>query len=177
MQNIEIKTPLEDRSSLEDRLLVLGATHERTWRQRDRFFAVQRGWLKLRENEGESAELISYVRATESSGPRPSEYDVMPIADPGQCARLLTRVLEAEATVDKVRSLWIYHHTRIHLDRVDGLGDFLELETVCDGIEPGVARAENALVIEALDLDPSQFISVPYRDLLLSRRSLPGQEV
>jgi adenylate cyclase class IV len=143
----------------------------RVWtrRQRDTFFAVPRGWLKLREMEGEPAELISYLRSTEDPGPRTSDYDVLRHEDAERTRRLLARVLPEEIVVVKERELWRLDHTRIHLDRVEGLGEFLELETVVEGISLEEAEDEARRIVEVLGLDPSRFVPVPYRTLLLEK--------
>jgi len=166
VQNIEIKTPLADRANVEARLEALGARKMWTRRQTDTFFGVAAGWLKLRETEGRPPEIISYERSTLSAAPRPSQYDVILVTDAQAWKRLLGRVLPIEAVVAKERTLWIYEHTRVHLDRVEGLGDFLELETVVEGIPLADAHDETARVVSALGLDRSKFIAVPYKELL-----------
>lgn len=171
MQNIEVKAPLGDRKNLERRLEALGARKMWTRKQVDTYFRVPvRGsWLKLRECEGRPAELISYRRSTECALPRASDYDVLIVSEPEQWKRLLSRVVPIDLVVTKVRTLWIYEHTRIHLDEVDGLGEFVELETVVDDLPEQEALEENQRVVEALALNPLEFISVPYRDLLAAR--------
>jgi adenylate cyclase class IV len=137
-----------------------------TLRQADTFFTVAAGWLKLREAEGRPPEIISYHRSTDHAGPRPSEYDVIVVTDAAAWKRLLGRVLPVEGVVSKERTLWIYEQTRVHLDRVDGLGEFLELETVVQTFDAGSAREESDRVIRALALDSAEFVAVPYKDLL-----------
>ena len=61
---------------------------------------------------------------------------------------------------------WIWKHTRIHLDQVEFLGNYLELETVVDGISLAEAEAEANQVIELLNLNRMEFISIPYREML-----------
>jgi predicted adenylyl cyclase CyaB len=161
---VEIKCPLADREAVEDRLGKLGAGWHWTRPQTDTFYAVPIGWLKLREQAGD-AELISYRRPTDDAGPRTSEYDVLPVEDPELVKRLLARVLPVDVVVRKTRTLWVHGHTRIHLDRVEGLGDFVELETVVDGITEEEARAEADRLIDALELPREEFLAVPYRDL------------
>ena len=73
----------------------------------------------------------------------------------------------------KERTLYLFKHTRIHLDDVRGLGAFLELETVMDGIDRGEAEAEAWGIIRALDLDPGTFLDVPYLELLETGGSVP----
>ena len=61
---------------------------------------------------------------------------------------------------------WRWRHTRVHLDRVEGLGEFLELETVLDGIDEAAGQAESEELIGALELDRGLFLARPYRDML-----------
>lgn len=170
--NIEVKSRLRDRSALEVRLLALGAQEEWRRRQVDTFWRVERGWMKLREEAGR-AELITYVRDQGSSAPRPSDYDVLPVDDVPAWKRALGRVLDVEAVVEKERTLWLWSHTRVHLDRVDGLGDFVELETVSRGISVTEAEAEAAHVVRELALERSDFIPSPYK-VLLEQRGAEG---
>ena len=171
MQNIEVKSPLHDPEKTEIRLCALGARKMWTRRQVDTFFRVpsESGWLKLRESEGRPAELISYERSTGYAGPRPSNYDIVIVKDPPTWKRLLGRVVPVEIVVEKERTLWIYEHTRIHLDRVQDLGQFIELETVVDERSFEEARAETERVVEALALDAAEVLAVPYKDLIGER--------
>ena len=166
MQNIEVKAPLRDRLKVEKKLSALGARPMWVRNQMDTFYRVPEGWLKIREAEGKPAELISYRRATGEAGPRVSDYDVLVVGDGAAARRLLERVLPADKVVEKERTLWIYEHTRIHLDRVARLGDFLELETVARDIPAEAAGEETRRVIDALALRDEEFIAVPYRELL-----------
>src|SRR6185436_9952098 len=73
-------------------------------------------------------ELISYVRPDRPDA-RISSYRVIPIADPQELAEALNDVLGVRTVVEKRRRLLIHHDTRIHLDDVEGLGTFVELES------------------------------------------------
>lgn len=168
MQNIEIKSRVADPAALEERITALGA--EAVWirRQRDVFFHVPEGYLKLRGVEGEPGELIAYVRAA-GTDPRPSDYDIAPVPDPARTEAVLTRALGVRGVVTKTRRLFLWRHTRIHLDEVEGLGTFLELETVAKEIPLETARAEAREVIVRLELDPGEFLDRPYLELLEAR--------
>lgn len=166
MKNIEIKSPLADRPGTEERLLSLGAKLEWTRRQVDTFFNSPSGWLKLREVEACQSELISYKRSVEDSGPRESNYDILRIDEASELSSVLENALGILGRVQKQRSLWIYRNTRIHLDRVEGLGDFLELETVLADIDSAEGTAESDEMINLLELDRESFIAVPYLELL-----------
>ena len=89
MKNIEIKSPLADRPGTEERLRSLGAELEWTRRQVDTFYHSPSGWLKLREVEGCPAELISYRRSVENSGPRESDYHILRIDEPSELHSVL----------------------------------------------------------------------------------------
>jgi adenylate cyclase class IV len=120
MQNIEIKTRLDDRAAIERRLEALGAKRIWSRRQRDTFFRVGVGWLKLRESPGQRPQLIAYRRTAHFAQPSVSDYDTLDVSSADRCKRLLSRVLPADAVVEKQRDLWIHRHTRIHLDRLKG---------------------------------------------------------
>jgi predicted adenylyl cyclase CyaB len=166
MQNIEIKARLHDRENVERRLTALGARRMWVRRQKDTFFSVPTGWLKIREAEGRPAEVISYRRATDEAGPRVSDFDVILVENAPTWTRLLGRALPIDKVVEKERTLWLYEHTRVHLDRVDRLGEFLELETVIEGIPATEAEAETARIVETLGIESADLVSVPYRDLI-----------
>ncbi|HET9234136.1 MAG TPA: class IV adenylate cyclase [Candidatus Eisenbacteria bacterium] len=165
MQNIEIKAQLGDPAVMARRAEGLGASRRGELRQRDTFFHVPRGYLKLREIEGQAGELIAYTRDA-GTGPRASDYVVAQVGDTRKLCEALARSLGVRGRVEKVRTLYLWKHTRIHLDKVAGLGTFLELETVMDGIDREAAEAEAWSLIRALDLDPGTFLDVPYLELL-----------
>jgi adenylate cyclase class IV len=172
MNNIEIKAPLSSVTLVTEKAVALGATKQGVLHQIDTFFNVPVGYLKLRELEGWSAELIAYSREL-GTGPRASDYVVASITDVAGVLEALTRSLGVRGRVEKERTLYLFKHTRIHLDDVRGLGAFLELETVMDGIERGEAEAEAWSIIRALDLDPGTFLDVPYLELMEAGGSVP----
>ena len=165
MNNIEIKTPVRDLASLLRHVDALGA--EFTWehRQRDVFFHVREGYLKLRLVADEPPELIAYAREP-GTKPRPSDYDIARGGDGVALETALTRSLGVRGVVEKTRRLYVWEHTRLHIDEVAGLGTFLELETVVRDITMDEARAETDRVIAALKLDAADFLDRPYLELL-----------
>lgn len=168
MQNIEIKTTIGDLPAIETRLASMGAEYLWTHHQRDTFFRVPSGYLKLRVVEGEPGELIAYVREP-GTHPRPSDYEIARFEEPSALESALARSLGIRGVVEKTRRLFMWRHTRIHLDEVKGLGTFLELETVARDIDLDTARREADLAIEALDLEVADFLDRPYLELLEGR--------
>jgi homotetrameric cytidine deaminase len=130
-RNVELKArdPRPERSL--ERARALGAEDRGELRQRDTYFRAPRGRLKLREQEPGQAELIAYERA-DAAEARESRYRTAPVADAAALREALDAALGTTVVVDKRRHLLLYEGVRIHLDRVEGLGDFVELEGVAD---------------------------------------------
>src|SRR3954449_12892346 len=128
-RNVELKArdPHPERSL--ERARALGAEDRGERRQRDTYFAAPQGRLKLREQEPGEAELIAYERA-DAARARESRYRIAPVSDADAVREALDAALGTTVVVAKRRHLLLYDGVRIHLDRVEGLGDFVELEGV-----------------------------------------------
>lgn len=166
-QNIEIKAKLTDAQfeALFKKVSEL-VSQDRVLLQTDTFFAVPNQRLKLREFEDGTAELIAYSR-DDQEGPKLSDYIRTPIADPNLLKTSLRRTIGISGVVRKRRDLFLYGQTRIHLDDVEGLGKFVELEVVLDedqSHEDGTAIADQLTTL--LEIQPESFISVAYIDLI-----------
>jgi adenylate cyclase class IV len=145
-RNIEIKARVADAAALRARAIAMAGAEPQTLVQDDSFFAAPHGRLKLREFADGSAELIHYQRP-DGVHARASDYVRVPVSDPAALREALTRALGAAGRVRKRRELLVLGHTRIHLDAVQGLGDFMELEVV---LQPGQTDAEGVATAEAL---------------------------
>lgn len=114
----------------------LGAEDHGTLSQRDTYFEVPRGRLKLREEPGAVACLIAYERP-DLAGHKESRYRLIEVPKPAEMREALAAVLGIANVVSKARRLFTFQGVRIHLDRVEGLGDFIEFEGVAaDGEDP-----------------------------------------
>jgi adenylate cyclase class 2 len=129
--NVEIKVRLDDRPRVEAELLRLGARDMGVETQLDVFWHVPRGRLKLRLSSRDGATLIAYAR-NDAAKLRDSRYELARIADAEALRRALDAALEPAGEVRKTRHLYLVDQVRVHLDRVEGLGSFLELEAVVD---------------------------------------------
>lgn len=135
--------------------------------QVDVFFNVPEGRLKLRTLSPTSGELIFYQRDN-VSGPKISTYQVVTTGQPAELTMLLTRAYGEEITIRKRRRLYRAGRTRIHLDEVEGLGNFLELEVVLNGDEDlSSGELEARDLLSRLNVDPDSLIDGAYADLLL----------
>ena len=164
MRNIESKFRCSDHEGVVLRALALGAKDEGFLQQRDQFYVVPSGRLKLRTYGDGRGELISYDRE-DTPDARPSEYFLHQTSDPSTLDEVLARALLRAGILEKSRRLLIQGNTRIHLDDVAGLGLFVELETVIDDQTQTDAEGEHDDVIRALGLGEMERISVGYVDL------------
>jgi homotetrameric cytidine deaminase len=165
-RNVELKArDAQPQRSLE-RCRALGAEDRGELRQRDTYFAAPRGRLKLREQEPGGGELIAYERA-DAAHARESRYRIAPVADADALREALDAALGALVVVDKRRRLFLWEGVRIHLDHVDGLGDFVELEGVAAGDSDLAREAELVERLRAeLGIADEALVATGYADLL-----------
>jgi homotetrameric cytidine deaminase len=128
-RNVELKAIDPDPARTLALALALGASDEGVIVQRDTYFRVASGRLKLREEEPGGAHLIAYSRPDDAAV-RVSSYRVLPAADGTLAA--LSETLGVDVVVEKRRHLLLWETVRIHLDEVTVLGSFLELEAVAE---------------------------------------------
>jgi adenylate cyclase class IV len=165
-RNVEIKARIESIHSIFPRAAALADGGPVEIAQDDSFFACSNGRLKLRAFSSDKGELIFYRRA-DQSGPKESFYIISPTTSPDTLRESLSLAYGLVGRLRKNRILFLAGRTRIHLDRVEGLGDFLELEVVlADGesVEAGEAVARDFM--KKLDIQPVQLIEGAYVDLL-----------
>jgi predicted adenylyl cyclase CyaB len=127
MRNLEFKARLDDPQAAVRRARALGADLWGDLRQTDTYFETPNGRLKLRETPGFQAELVFYER-DEAAPHRPSNYEIAHTPDAEALRSVLSRALGVAAVVRKRRTLLLLDTTRIHIDNVEGLGNFLEIE-------------------------------------------------
>jgi predicted adenylyl cyclase CyaB len=165
-RNVEIKARIAGVAALEPLAARLANGGPTVLEQDDTFFASPNGRLKLRDQFGDGAELIFYRRADES-GPKESFYVRLPVADPDAMRNLLALAHGQTGRVRKRRVLFLVGRTRIHLDTVEGLGEFLELEVVLqDGESATEGVAEAHRIMAELGVGTQQLIQGAYVDHL-----------
>ena len=165
-RNVEIKARIESVEVLRPRVAALAAAGPTEIAQDDTFFRCGEGRLKLRAFSASEGQLIFYRRADEA-GPKESFFVLSPTASPDTLREALSLAYGASGRVIKHRTLFLVGRTRVHLDRVEGLGDFLELEVVLREGEPAAAGAAEAQELLArLGIEPHQLVERAYVDLL-----------
>ncbi|MGF7238528.1 MAG: class IV adenylate cyclase [Frankia sp.] len=197
--NIETKASCPDLVAVQRRLAESDARWQAVLDQHDTYFGVPSGRLKLRVERtiessagrpatrpphsptagrceddvpsGASArsELIAYERPDRVDA-RPCQYWRIPVGDPEVCVAGLGALLGIRVEVRKRRELWIVGATRVHLDRVDDLGQFVELETVLTDQPRAAAEAEHRACGQLLGIDSRRTVAGSYADLLSDDR-------
>jgi predicted adenylyl cyclase CyaB len=134
--------------------------------QEDTFFRCKDARLKLRIFGPNRGELIRYKRQ-DQPGPRVSNYTIARTDDPHALLAILTETLGQTGRVFKTRTLYLVGQTRVHLDQVEGLGEFMELEVV---LRPGQSQVEGEVIAHELlkqfEIPATDLIAKPYVDLL-----------
>lgn len=167
--NIEIKARIANLDALEQRVARIATSGPIRIVQTDTFYPVPNGRLKLRVFEDGTGELIHYERP-DTAEAVPSNYTLHRTRDPQVLGEALAGALGCRGIVRKTRTLYLQGQTRIHLDRVEGLGSFAELEVVlAPGQELDAARAIAAGLLAELGISAAELVKPAYIDLLESR--------
>ncbi len=166
-RNLELKASIHSLDAAHEAARACGARFEGTLEQKDTYFSVPRGRLKLRELRGGPAELIFYQRP-ESDMERWSDYTSLPVDDPAATARLLGDALDVKAVVSKVRHLYMHEGARIHIDEVEGLGTFIEFEVPDRG--DGSAAPHMKVLRALFGVREENVIKASYSEMLLAGR-------
>ncbi|HVZ58090.1 MAG TPA: class IV adenylate cyclase [Chitinophagaceae bacterium] len=165
--NIEVKARCQDQDRIRNYLLGQGAEFRGLDRQVDTYFRVNRGRLKLREGRIEN-NLIQYERA-DLEGPKSSHFRLVNVADAHGLKAALTAALGVLVVVDKSREIYYIGNVKFHLDRVEGLGTFVEIEAgnLLADLGAGELRQQCDHYLSAFNVQPADLVSVSYSDLLL----------
>lgn len=166
-RNVEIKARVSDLAGLRSRVASFAKQAPLQLNQRDTFYAVPTGRLKLREVAGDTAELIFYERS-DAAGPKLSNYTRCLVPDPIALHQILSAALGVRAAVSKLRDVFFIGQTRVHLDEVEGLGSFVELEVV---LRDGQAVKDGELIardlMAKLGISAGDLVSCAYVDCLV----------
>jgi predicted adenylyl cyclase CyaB len=172
--NIEIKARARNFEEIRARAEKLSNKPVEVIPQEDVFFNTLQGRLKLRILSGENSQLIYYTRP-DQEGPKRSDYHIFHTGDPESLKRVLELAYGIRGIVKKTRYLYLVGQTRVHLDDVEGLGPFMELEVVLQQEQSeaeGQAIAED--LMERLGVARSDLLEGAYMDLLESSAESSG---
>ena len=142
-------------------------------RQVDTYFHCRDGRLKLRESPlGD--QLVCYQRA-DQTGPKDSDIMLEALPDGHGMRALLARALGVLVVVDKQRQIYRIDNVQFHVDEVEGLGEFLEIEAIDDAGGIGKARLLEQCehYMKVLGIDDADLVSRSYSDLALDGQANP----
>lgn len=169
-RNIEIKARIENVGVYVPKLAAIATSGPVELAQDDTFFNCDNGRLKLRAFSIDSGELIFYRRVNQP-GPKESFYLRSPTSSPETLRESLSLAYGQIGRIRKYRTLFLVGRTRVHLDRVEGLGHFLELEVMLVGDEPAETGVREAgELMDQLGVQREQLIEGAYLDLILAQQ-------
>lgn len=171
--NTETKARCADPDRVRQVLESVNAVHAGMKRQVDTYFNVRNGRLKLREEDGRSS--LVYYQRPDVSGPKGSTFTLYDLPPDDGLKEMLASALGVMVVVDKQRDLYLKDNVRFHLDVVNGLGIFIEIEANdTDGAVGGeTLRKQCEHFLDLLRVHPDDLVPVSYSDLLLERKRSP----
>lgn len=166
---VDLKARVPDLNSIREKLRELGAQPVGTFHQVDTYFEIPKGRLKMRETEGEATAQLIYYERKNVAGPRGSEVFILEVPKPAVFKAALKKVVKTKVTVDKMREIFRYEGTQIHLDAVEKLGTFIEFERVVSS-DDAYATSEGKRTLEKLmkklGVVPKSLEKLSYSDLI-----------
>jgi predicted adenylyl cyclase CyaB len=166
LKNIEIKARYPKTNRIHEILKTIEAEFSRTEIQTETYYNVESGRLKIREIESGPSQLVHYFRENKA-GPRPSRYEIVRLREVKKVKARLLEEHGLHGVVKKKREIWIWENVRIHLDEVDGLGRFLELEAVVDK-EEDIKNDEGKVLwlMEKFGIKEKDLVAESYIDMV-----------
>jgi adenylate cyclase class IV len=173
-RNVELKAAVDGFAHVNRVLAGLTRAEPIELDQDDTFFHCPRGRLKLRRFSATAGELI-YYRRPDAAGPKTSHYVLAPTTEPDRLREALTAAYGVAGVVRKHRIVRLVGRTRVHLDTVEHLGTFVELEVVLEESEDADRGASEAHQLMAvLGIGEDQLVAGAYVDLLPYNPGHPG---
>ncbi|XP_077994416.1 uncharacterized protein LOC144448137 [Glandiceps talaboti] len=169
--NIEVKARIRNIEELKKTASELSDSDGEVMMQEDTFFQCEKGRLKLRvfKNQDYPAELIFYERP-DTLGPKSSDYHFTYITDHEGLKVTLGKALGIKGMVKKTRMLYLVGQTRVHVDDVEGLGHYMELEVV---MRPDQSQDEGMKIanelMDKLNIKRDDLVVGAYMDLILNQ--------
>ncbi len=136
--------------------------------QTDTYFRVNQGRLKLREGNIEN-HLIQYHRPNQAEA-KTSKVLLYKSNPESTLKQILTNALGILVVVKKKREIYFIDNVKFHIDEVDGLGHFVEIEAIGNqGEHQEVDLRQQCLHYQqALNIQSTDLLEVSYSDMLLN---------
>ena len=166
--NIEIKAKCFHPEKVEAFLLSKGARFIGLDHQKDTYFEVPVGRLKLRQ--GNIEKTLIYYNRPDQEGPKQSDFSLSQVSDGEAMEQLLEKALGVKVIVDKYRKIFFIDNVKFHLDEVPGLGSFVEIEAgnrTDLSLTVEILRAQCDAYMKAFEIQEGDLIHNSYSDMLL----------
>jgi len=163
-QNIEVKARCSDLHRVRQILKSKAAEYRGLDNQLDTYFRVKQGRLKLRTGNIEN--FVIYYNRPDVKGPKLSKVLLVPTNVGSELAQILSTCLETLLTARKKREIYFLGNVKIHLDSIDGLGQFVEIEAQSDGRTETELRAQCEECVNLFDIKTEDLLAQSYSDLL-----------
>ncbi len=167
--NIEFKAVANNIQALEEKLLSLHPKFIGEDHQKDTYYDVQIGRLKLREGNIENA-LIWYQRE-DIAGAKQSDILLYKHAPDEALKQILVKLHGIKIVVDKIRKIYFVENVKFHFDRVEGLGTFIEVEAIDSTGEICIERLKEQcdFYIKFFEIKTDDFMKISYSDMMMNR--------
>jgi len=164
--NIEIKAKCLNPEKIRRILKSKKAEFKGIDHQVDTYFKVNRGRLKLREGKIENY-LIYYDRENKK-GPKQSSVILFKTQPKSSIKEILTKSLGVIVVVDKKREIYFIDNVKFHIDKVKGLGNFMEIEAIDDKGNIGKQKLTNqcSFYLDLFGVSKKDLIPESYSDLI-----------
>ncbi len=169
--NIEIKARSGNASFVRNYLQQQGAEYKGTDQQTDTYFNTTSGRLKLRQGNIEN-NLIWYNRANQE-GPKSSTFRLYPAGDGVSLLAMLTGALGIKVVVKKSREIYYINNVKFHIDTVEGLGSFVEIEAgnILAPLTAAELEAQCRFYMQAFRIEEKDLLKHSYSDMLMANGS------
>ena len=170
IKNFEFKAKVVDIKQYEEKLLSLNPKFIGIDNQLDTYFNVEKGRLKLREGNIENA-LINYDR-NDIQDSKESQIILYKHEPNIALKNILEKQLGIKVIVNKKRKIYFIDNIKFHFDKVENLGDFIEVEAIDENNEFGIEELKNQCnkYLKFFELEKENLVEKSYSDLILEKK-------
>ncbi len=167
---VELKAKVESLDFARKKLKAIRARHVGTFKQKDVYFVVPKGRLKLRTVQGEDRALLIYYEREDIPSLKSSNVFLLELQRPAAFKKLFEKILGKKMVIAKTREIYLYEGTQIHLDRVRGLGTFIEFERKTEQDPEARHKDREALerLMKMLAINSGDLLTGSYSDMIQS---------
>ncbi|HEY6505628.1 MAG TPA: class IV adenylate cyclase [Chitinophagaceae bacterium] len=168
--NVEIKAACKDPQFIRNYLLSHHAEFKGTDEQTDTYFTVPNGRLKLREGNIEN-DLIYYERVNQA-GPKASHFNLVKIEDAKGLKEVLAKSIGIKVVVKKKREIYYINNVKFHIDKVPGLGSFVEIEAgnILADLTQSALKEQCDFYLKEFGIETGDLVDLSYSDMLFEKK-------